>query len=83
MEQARAAAGMFGAVLIGLGALAAAGAAALAAFLTFAYLEWENAADGLFTIAMITGPVAAGGLMLVWLGGVLRRVRRREAGRPA
>jgi type IV secretory pathway TrbD component len=68
-----------GFLLMGAGGLVAAASAALAALLILGYLEWENAADALATVALLTAPPEAIGLAL-WAGG--RRLARRRV-RPS
>jgi hypothetical protein len=59
---------VLGAFLMILGGAAAAAMIALAAIVIGNFVEWDNAPDALRTVAMVTIPPAAGGLVLVLVG---------------
>ncbi len=59
---------VFGAIVMVPGALLAMASAVLAATVIYHFVEWENAADALSTVGMVTGPLFAAGSMLILLG---------------
>lgn len=58
----------FGAAFMVLGGAAVMAMAALASVVVVNYVEWENAADALGTVAMVTLPPALGGAVLLAFG---------------
>lgn len=59
---------IFGAAFMMLGGAAIAAMAALAGLVIGHYVEWENAADALGTVAIVTLPPALAGALLLALG---------------
>ncbi len=57
-----------GSLLMIMGAAAIAAMAALAMIVIVNYVEWDNAADALGTVAMVTLPFAVGGAIVMLLG---------------
>lgn len=57
-----------GAILMGLGGLVVLAMCAVAAVVIANYVEWENAADALGTVAMIASVPIGGGILVALLG---------------
>jgi hypothetical protein len=62
---------IIGAALMILGGAAVVAMAALASVVIGNYVEWNNAADALGTVALVTLPPAVGGALLILIGRIV------------